>query len=122
MSGLVGENTESTDRFACRRQVIREYEDRNERGLFHLYLNQSFFGGVRGWTNTELLAKGKSKVSKNEFSSYYSIHFTRIFIGSLVSQIYLGYENSVVKGLIYLTFVLVTTHPKTYLEVRYIRV
>ena len=50
--------------------------------------------------NTELLAKGNSKVSKNEFSSYYSIHFTRIFIGSLVSQIYLGYENSVLKGLI----------------------
>jgi Transposase IS4 len=48
----------------------RVYENRNEKGLFHLFLNQSCLEGIRVWTNAELLRKGKKKVSKEMFNAY----------------------------------------------------
>jgi Transposase IS4 len=50
--------------------VQRAYEDRNEKGLFHLFLNQSCLEGIRVWTNAKLLRKGKKKVSKETFNAY----------------------------------------------------
>ncbi len=50
--------------------VKREYEERKELGLFHLFLNRSFLECIRKWTNAELSKKGKKKVSTEIFNAY----------------------------------------------------
>lgn len=49
--------------------VQQVYEDRKERGLFHLFFNQSCLESIQIWTNDELLRKGKKNVSKKAFNA-----------------------------------------------------
>ena len=55
------------------RHVAAEYIDSKQVGLFHLFLNRSFFKGVLSWTNQRLVEKGKDAINEKKLMAYVGI-------------------------------------------------
>lgn len=53
-----------------RQKAERAYSENKEVGLFHLFLNKSFFHSILKWTNAELEKKGRNKITEKKLYAY----------------------------------------------------
>jgi hypothetical protein len=61
----------------------RRHEDRNEKGLFHLFFNESCLRSIQAWINAEQLREGKKKASQEIFDAYIGLEQCQLCISAL---------------------------------------